>query len=108
MPAPTTSPSNETRERPALTPRRALVEATHLFALWGFAVAQPLFQVLATDANFFVVRGSRPADVVAHARATPADITSRPTFSMVSMRAKTSNALCIDSMAQVAKIGSWS
>ncbi len=47
-----------------LDDRRPLVRTLHLGVLWAFAVAQPLFDVLARDAAFFVVRRSEPLDLV--------------------------------------------
>jgi len=44
--------------------RPLLTRTLHLVVLWSFAVAQPLFDVLARDATFFVVRRSRPIDLV--------------------------------------------
>ena len=44
------------------TPTR--VRALHLGALWAFAFAQPLFDLLGGEAQFFVVRGSTAADIV--------------------------------------------
>jgi hypothetical protein len=44
-------------------PRNAL----HLLVLSSFAFAQPLFDLLGKTPEFFVVRGSRPADIVVFA-----------------------------------------
>lgn len=41
----------------------AWVRGLHLLALTGFALAQPLFDVLGRDAAFFVVRRSQPLDI---------------------------------------------
>jgi len=38
--------------------------AAHLFALSGFAFAQPLFDLLGKNPEFFAVRGSTPGDIV--------------------------------------------
>ncbi len=46
---------------------RLAVRGVHVFVLWGFAVAQPLFAVLADSPEFFVVRGSGTWEVVAFA-----------------------------------------
>ena len=52
--------------RASAAPRRERLEqGWHLFALTGFAVAQPLFDVLKRDAAFFVVRGSEAVDLFA-------------------------------------------
>jgi hypothetical protein len=39
----------------------------HLGALWGFAIVQPLFDLLGRNADFFVARGSTSGDIVAFA-----------------------------------------
>ena len=36
----------------------------HLLAASGFALAQPLFDILGKNAEFFAVRGSTPSDIV--------------------------------------------
>lgn len=41
-----------------------LVAFLHLAALWGFAVAQPLFDLLGRNAEFFATRGSEGVEVV--------------------------------------------
>jgi hypothetical protein len=41
-----------------------LVDGLHIFVLFGFALAQPLFDLLSKHAEFFVVRKSEPTDVV--------------------------------------------
>ena len=43
---------------------RVLVESLHLFVLWGLAVAQPIYDLLARHSGFFVVRRSEPVDVL--------------------------------------------
>lgn len=48
--------------RPAT--REALVALLHLAALWGFAVAQPLFDLLGRNAEFFATRGSEGLEIV--------------------------------------------
>jgi len=40
------------------------VKALHLGALWAFAFAQPLFDLLGGQAQFFVARGSTAVDIV--------------------------------------------
>ncbi|HEU0024046.1 MAG TPA: sulfatase-like hydrolase/transferase, partial [Thermoleophilaceae bacterium] len=42
-----------------------LVAWLHLSVLWAFAVARPLFDVLADSPEFFVARGNTSADIVA-------------------------------------------
>lgn len=42
----------------------AWIRALHIFPLWAFAVAQPIFQVVAADPNFFVARGARGAEIL--------------------------------------------
>ncbi len=44
--------------------RPLALAALHLVVLWAFAVAQPLFDLLSREPSFFVIRGSRPADVL--------------------------------------------
>jgi Sulfatase len=39
----------------------------HLLVLWTFAVAEPLFDLLGRTPEFFVVRGSKPVDIVVFA-----------------------------------------
>jgi hypothetical protein len=50
--------------------RRPMIRTLHVAVLWSFAVAQPLFDVLARDATFFVVRRSQPIDLVLMAFST--------------------------------------
>jgi len=50
------------RRRP--TRRETLVAFLHLAALWGFAVAQPLFDLLGRNAEFFATRGSEGLEIV--------------------------------------------
>src|SRR5213079_3703161 len=40
------------------------VRGAQLFAVSGFAFAQPLFDILGKNAEFFAVRGSTPGDIV--------------------------------------------
>jgi len=49
-----------------MTPRahRASIVALQLVALAGFAVAQPLYDILAQNAEFFVAHQARPGDLV--------------------------------------------
>lgn len=47
--------------------RRAVRPGLHLGALWGLAVAQPLFDVLGESAEFFAVRDSTRWDILAFA-----------------------------------------
>jgi hypothetical protein len=44
--------------------RVALVRGAHLLAASGFALAQPLFDLLGKNPEFFAVRGSTPGDIV--------------------------------------------
>ena len=41
-----------------------LFPGLHLFALWNFAVAQPLFDLFSRTAEFFVLRQSPPHDII--------------------------------------------
>jgi hypothetical protein len=48
--------------------RRQLLErGLHIAVLWALAVAQPLFDLLGRNPEFFATRGSRPGDIVAFA-----------------------------------------
>ncbi len=51
------------RRRP-VDPPGLLARAVHLFALWGFAVAQPLFDLLGRKAQFFVAHDITSAEIV--------------------------------------------
>src|SRR5215218_6513226 len=44
--------------------RLAILRGTHLAVLWAVAVAQPIFDLVGRNAEFFVARGNRPADIV--------------------------------------------
>ena len=44
--------------------REPAVRGAQLLALTGFALAQPLFDILGKNAEFFAVRGSTPSDIV--------------------------------------------
>ena len=44
--------------------REPALRLAHLLALSAFALAQPLFDILGKNAEFFAVRGSTPADIV--------------------------------------------
>ena len=52
---------------PPTARRTALIAFVHLAALWGFAVAQPLFDLLGRNAEFFATRGSEGVEVVGFA-----------------------------------------
>jgi Sulfatase len=54
---------------PGWRPRELLERAAHIAALWGFAVAQPLFGLLGGHPEFFSTRGSPGGDIVAFALA---------------------------------------
>lgn len=46
-------------------PREKLsIGAVHIFALWGFAVAEPLYDIFAQYADFFVAHHAQPLDIV--------------------------------------------
>ncbi len=49
--------------------REPATRGAHLLAACGFALAQPLFDILGKNAEFFAVRGSPPLDIVAFALA---------------------------------------
>lgn len=40
------------------------VDVLHLTALWGFAVSQPIFDLLSQSAEFFIARRADPTDIV--------------------------------------------
>jgi len=44
--------------------REHAVRGAQLLAVSGFALAQPLFDILGKNAEFFAVRGSTPSDIV--------------------------------------------
>ena len=44
--------------------RDLLIDGAHLFVLSNFAVAQPLYDLLGRNVEFFVARGSKPVDVL--------------------------------------------
>lgn len=52
------------RARRAARLRRPAIRGAQLLAAWGFALAQPLFDLLGKNAEFFVARGSTPSDIV--------------------------------------------
>jgi hypothetical protein len=54
----------QTRVRTAHRFREPLVRGAQLLAVSGFALAQPLFDILGKNAEFFEVRGSTPGDIV--------------------------------------------
>jgi len=43
--------------------KNIFVEAIHIYVLYGFAVAQPIFDLLTRNAEFFIARRSEPIDV---------------------------------------------
>jgi hypothetical protein len=47
--------------------RDLLLGGAHLAVLWAFAFAQPLFDLLANEPEFFVARGNERADILAFA-----------------------------------------
>jgi hypothetical protein len=55
------------RERRTPVVRDIVVAGVHLAVLWAFAVAQPLFDLLGRNAEFFAARGSSASDIVAFA-----------------------------------------
>ena len=44
--------------------RRVAIDALHVFVLWSFAVAQPLYDVLGRHAEFFVAHHTQPSDLL--------------------------------------------
>jgi hypothetical protein len=61
--------ADATPARRAARLREPVLRLAHLLTLSAFAVAQPLFDVLGRNAEFFVVRGSTAADIVLFALA---------------------------------------
>jgi len=59
-----TPESNITRERVVDKKSDFLIDVLHIFVLFGFALAQPLFDLLSKYPEFLVVRKSEPVDVV--------------------------------------------
>ena len=53
-----------TRAKSASRFREPAVRGAQLLAVSGFALAQPLFDILGKNAEFFAVRGSTPSDIV--------------------------------------------
>src|SRR4249920_3741042 len=49
--------------------REPAIRGAQLLAVSGFALAQPLFDILGKNAEFFAVRGSTPGDIVLFALA---------------------------------------
>jgi len=41
-----------------------LIDALHIFVLFSFALAQPLFDLLSRHVQFFVAHGSKPLDII--------------------------------------------
>src|SRR5947207_9647035 len=56
-----------TRARATARWREPAVRGAQLLAASGFALAQPLFDLLGNNAEFFAVRGSTPSDIVVFA-----------------------------------------
>ena len=54
----------QTRASVAQRLREPAVRGAQLLAVSGFALAQPLFDILGKNAEFFAVRGSTPSDIV--------------------------------------------
>jgi hypothetical protein len=61
--------AHATPARRAARLREPALRLAHLLALSAFALAQPLFDILGKNAEFFAVRGSTPADIVLFALA---------------------------------------
>jgi len=52
---------------PPMSRRQLLERGVHIAVLWALAVAQPLFDLLGRNPEFFATRGSPPGDIVAFA-----------------------------------------
>lgn len=44
--------------------KNLLIDILHIMVLWGFAVAQPLYDLLAQYPEFFIARNSTPTDII--------------------------------------------
>jgi Sulfatase len=58
---------SEAAERDQSGRRQSLERAAHIAVLWAFAVAQPLFDLLGRNPEFFATRGSPSGDIVVFA-----------------------------------------
>ena len=56
--------SNITQDKPVNKKSDFLIDALHIFVLFGFALAQPLFDLMSQYAAFFVARKSEPIDII--------------------------------------------
>ncbi len=61
---PDRSEDGQVTQRPRQSLRKGLASASHLFALSGFAVAQPLFDLLGRQAEFFIAHDVQPIDLI--------------------------------------------
>jgi hypothetical protein len=61
---PASSPATAVSAERGLGARELLLAWLHLTVLWSFAVAKPLFDVLADSPEFFVARGNTTGDIV--------------------------------------------
>ncbi len=52
------------RASAATRTRESLIDAVNVFTFFGFALAQPLFDLLSQNSQFFVARHSKPLDVL--------------------------------------------
>ena len=50
--------------RNSLKKKEFVSEGLHIFVLCSFAFAQPLFDILGRQAEFFAIRRSEPADII--------------------------------------------
>ena len=53
------------RPLPSEAPNTARFEALHVVALWGMAVAQPIFDVVGRSPEFFIAHDARPGELLA-------------------------------------------
>ena len=67
------------RARAVTSWREPAVRGAQLLAVSGFALAQPLFDILGKNAEFFAVRGSTPSDIVLFALV----VTFAPAFGLL-------------------------
>lgn len=57
--------SNNPRDITIGHKKEFLIDACHVFVLFNFAFAQPLYSLLSANAEFFVARHSKPLDIIA-------------------------------------------
>jgi len=92
---------------------RLRTAALHLLVLWAFAVAQPLFDLLGKNGEFFAARGSTRWDVVLFAfvllLVPPARNASVPTIATVMTASTTAYSAMVwpRSLSRVSVARAW-